>query len=96
MTPIRKALRSLLTAGALVRIAVTAAAIVAVTFGLSMWIGNRTSVHVDWLPTRPVDLLRPEALYLVTIVPVFYLLRVLSLTDLSLASRSPRRRCGPW
>jgi len=87
VTPIRKALRSLLTAGALVRIAVTAAAIVAVTFGLSMWIGNRTSVHVDWLPTRPVDLLRPEALYLVTIVPVFYLLRVLSLTDLSLAQQ---------
>jgi Ca-activated chloride channel family protein len=85
--PIRKALRSLLTPGALVRLAITAAAVVAICVGLSIWIGEQTSLHVDWLPTRPIDLLRPGALYLVAIVPVFYLLRVLSLTDLSLSQQ---------
>jgi Mg-chelatase subunit ChlD len=87
VTPIRKLLRSLLTTGALVRIAITAIAIAAIAVGLSIWIGERTAVHVDWLPTRPVDLLRPDALYLISIVPVFYLLRVLSLTDLSLSQQ---------
>ena len=87
MTPIRKVLRSLLTAGSLVRIAVTAAAVTAIVLGLSLWIGDQTSLHVDWLPTRPIDLLRPAALYLIAIVPVFYLLRVLSLTDLSLSQQ---------
>jgi len=87
VTPIRNALRSLLTVSAVVRIAVTAAAIVAIVTGLSIWIGDHTSLHIDWLPTRPIDLLRPEALYLAAIVPVFYLLRVLSLTDLSLAQQ---------
>ncbi|MBC7975213.1 MAG: hypothetical protein H7138_09525, partial [Myxococcales bacterium] len=87
MTPIRQALRSLLTVPALIRIAVTAAAIIAIVVGLSLWIGERTSLHVDWLPSRPIDLLRPTALYLAAIVPVFYLLRVVSLTDLSLAQQ---------
>lgn len=87
MTPIRTVLRSLLTVSALIRIAVTALAVVAICAVLSMWIAGKTSVHVDWLPTRAVDLLRPGALYLIAIVPVFYLLRVLSLTDLSLAQQ---------
>ena len=87
MTPIRQAVRSLLTVSALVRIAITAAAVAAVVVGLSAWIADQTSLHVAWLPTRPIDLLRPSALYLVAIVPVFYLLRTLSLTDLSLAQQ---------
>lgn len=87
MTPIRQALRSLLTVPALIRVGVTAVAITAIAVGLSLWIGDRASVHIDWLPTRAVDLLRPAALYLIAIVPVFYLLRVLSLTDLSLAQQ---------
>jgi Mg-chelatase subunit ChlD len=87
VTPIRKALRSLLAPRALIRIAVTAAAIVLIVAELSLWIGERTSLHIDWLPTRPIDLLRPDALYLVAIAPVFYLLRVLSLTDLSLSQQ---------
>lgn len=87
MTPIRQAVRSLLTVSALIRIAITAAAVTAVVVALSAWIADQTSVHVDWLPTRPIDLLRPSALYLVAIVPVFYLLRTLSLTDLSLAQQ---------
>jgi Ca-activated chloride channel homolog len=87
VTPIRQVVRSLLTVSALVQIAITAAAVVAIVVALSAWIADQTSLHVDWLPTRPVDLLRPSALYLVAIVPVFYLLRTLSLTDLSLAQQ---------
>jgi len=87
VTPIRQAVRSLLTVSALVRIAITAGAVVAVVVALSAWISDQSSLHVDWLPTRPIDLLRPSALYLVAIVPVFYLLRTLSLTDLSLAQQ---------
>ena len=87
MTPIRQAARSLLTVSALVRIAITAAAVVAIVVALSAWIADQPSLHVDWLPTRPIDLLRPSALYLVAIIPVFYLLRTLSLTDLSLAQQ---------
>jgi Ca-activated chloride channel homolog len=87
VTPIRQAVRSLLTVSALVRIAITAAAVVAIVVALSAWIADQTSLHVDWLPTRSIDLLRPSALYLIAIVPVFYLLRTLSLTDLSLAQQ---------
>jgi Mg-chelatase subunit ChlD len=87
VTPFRKAVRSLFTARAVIRIAVAAAAITAIAVALSLWIADRSSLHVDWLPTRPIDLLRPAALYLVAIVPVFYLVRVLSLTDLSLAQQ---------
>jgi Ca-activated chloride channel family protein len=87
VTPIRQAVRSLLTVSALVRIAITAGAVVAVVVALSAWISDQSSLHVDWLPTRPIDLLRPSALYLAAIVPVFYLLRTLSLTDLSLAQQ---------
>src|SRR5262249_56765755 len=72
---------------ALLRLAVTGAAVTAIAVGLSMWIADQTSLHIDWLPTRAIDLLRPSALYLVAVVPVFYLLRVLSLTDLSLAQQ---------
>jgi Ca-activated chloride channel homolog len=87
VTTTRSALRSLVTLPALVRIAITATAVLAIGLGLSLWIGERTSLHIDWLPSRPIDLLRPGALYAAAIVPVFYLLRVLSLTDLSLAQQ---------
>ena len=87
MTPIRNVVRSLLTVQAAIRLAITVAAVVAIAVGLSAWIGDRTSLHIAWLPTRPIDLLRPAALYLIAIIPVFYLLRVLSLTDLSLAQQ---------
>jgi Ca-activated chloride channel homolog len=87
VTTPRSPLRSLLTAPALIRIALTVAAIAAIVVGLTAWIGDRTSLHVAWLPTRPIDLLRPAALYLVAVVPLLYLLRVLSLTDLSLAQQ---------
>ncbi len=56
-------------------------------FLIQWWIGDRTSIHVDWLPTRPLDLLAPNWLLIASIVPAFYLLRILSLTDLSLAQQ---------
>ncbi len=67
------------------------AATLACGFGLfvliSYWIGERPIIHVDWLPIRTVDLLAPQWLLLCSIVPAFYLLRILSLTDLSLAQQ---------
>jgi Mg-chelatase subunit ChlD len=73
--------------GAVLRLVATLAAGVVLFFLISAWIGDRTAVHVDWLPTRDIDLLAPHWLLLVCVVPAFYLLRVLSLTDLSLAQQ---------
>ena len=56
-------------------------------FAISYWIADRPIIHVDWLPTRPIDLLSPQWLLLASIIPAFYLLRIVSLTDLSLAQQ---------
>lgn len=82
----RSALRSLLTPGALLRLALAIGASIALALLILGWIGDRTSLTIDGLPglgDRPVDLLAPRWLLLASIVPAFYLLRVLSLTDLS-------------
>ncbi len=79
----RSLLRSLVTPAALLRLAVAIAASVGLYFAISAWIGDRTSISIDWLGTRPIDLLAPQWLLLGCVVPAFYLLRVLSLTDLS-------------
>ena len=68
----------------LVRIAVAVAASVALAFVLDAWIGDRTSITISGLGTRPIDLLSPKWLLLASIVPAFFLLRVFSLTDLSI------------
>ncbi|MBA3819020.1 MAG: VWA domain-containing protein [Deltaproteobacteria bacterium] len=86
----RSALRSLLAPPALIRLGLTLVASIALWFAITAWIGDRTSIHVDGLPFtggRPVDLLAPQWLLLASVVPAFYLLRVLSLTDLSLAQQ---------
>jgi Mg-chelatase subunit ChlD len=85
----RKVLRSLLAPAALIRLALSIGAAVGVWFLLSAWIGERTSITIDWIPgiERPIDLLAPQWLLLISVVPVFYLLRVLSLTDLSLSQQ---------
>jgi Ca-activated chloride channel homolog len=81
-------LRSMLRPAALLRLALAIAASVGLWFAISSWIGDRTSIKVDWIPnTRDVDLLAPQWLLLASVVPAFYLLRVLSLTDLSLAQQ---------
>jgi len=71
----------------LLRLGITLGCGIGLYFVISSWIGDRTSIHVDWLPSRPVDLLAPQWLLLVCIVPAFFLLRILSLTDLSLAQQ---------
>src|SRR5687767_9656899 len=84
----RSALRSLLTPGALIRLAIAIAAGVGLYFAITYWIGDATSLTVS-VPgvDRPIDLLAPQWLLLVCVVPAFYLLRVLSLTDLSLSQQ---------
>src|SRR5205085_2241006 len=56
--------------------------------GITYWIGDRTNIALD-VPgvDREITLLSPEWLLLVSAVPVFYLLRIVSLTDLSLAQQ---------
>ncbi len=81
-------LRTMLRPVALLRLALAIAASVGLWLAISSWIGDRTSIKIDWLPdTRDVDLLAPQWLLLASVVPAFYLLRVLSLTDLSLAQQ---------
>ncbi len=72
----------------LLRLGLTIACGIGLFFAIDYWINDRPIIHVDWLPaTRPVDLLAPQWLLLASIVPAFYLLRILSLTDLSLAQQ---------
>ncbi|MCW5801941.1 MAG: VWA domain-containing protein [Deltaproteobacteria bacterium] len=79
--------RSFLSPIALLRVALTIGAGIGIWYAITWWIGDRTSIHVDWVGERPVDLLAPQWLLLVSIVPMFYLLRVVSLTDLSLTQQ---------
>ena len=71
----------------LLRLGLTIAAGIGLFFAIDYWIADRPIITVDWLPMRQVDLLSPNWLLLVCIVPAFYLLRILSLTDLSLTQQ---------
>jgi Ca-activated chloride channel homolog len=75
--------RALLRPGPLVRLAIAIAAAIGIWLGVDAWIDGRTSVTVA-ITDRPIDLLAPQWLHLVAVVPAFYAIRVLSLTDLSL------------
>ena len=68
---------------ALLRLALAIAAAIAIWLVISAWIGDRTQLQIE-LGGRPVSLLAPQWLRLVAVVPAFFVLRVLSLTDLSL------------
>jgi len=70
----------------IVQIAIAVAAFVALWIGIDAWIGDDTSITLQ-LGSRPVDLLAPQWLHLIAIVPAFYVIRVFSLTDLSLAQQ---------
>jgi Ca-activated chloride channel homolog len=72
--------------GLIIRIAVALAATVALWLAIDAWIGDDTSITLQ-LGSRPIDLLAPQWLHLVAIVPAFYVIRVFSLTDLSLAQQ---------
>jgi len=73
--------------GVLLRCAMAAAAAVAIFFGVDAWIADRSIIHVTGLGTRPIDLLDPRWLLLISIVPLFYLVRAWSLTDLSVSQQ---------
>ncbi|MBA3456018.1 MAG: VWA domain-containing protein [Deltaproteobacteria bacterium] len=85
----RSLLRSLLTPAALIRLGIAIGASVALYFLIDWWIADRTSITLDpdvlrfAMIDRSIDLLAPQWLLLACVVPAFYLLRVLSLTDLS-------------
>jgi uncharacterized membrane protein/uncharacterized protein YegL len=68
------------------QIAIAAVAVVALWLAIDVWIADRTSVTLD-VGARPVDLLSPQWLHLIAIVPAFFVIRVFSLTDLSLAQQ---------
>ena len=71
----------------LLRLGITVAAGVGLFFAIDYWIADRPIISVDWLPMRQVDLLAPQWLLLASVVPAFYLLRIVSLTDLSLTQQ---------
>jgi Ca-activated chloride channel family protein len=75
-------MRALLAPGPLIRLAIALVAAVAIWFGISLWIGDRTSLTIGIGP-KPVELLAPHWLHLIAVVPAFFVIRVLSLTDLS-------------
>ncbi|MBP9206629.1 MAG: VWA domain-containing protein [Kofleriaceae bacterium] len=81
-----KLLRALLSPAVLLRLGAAVGAGLAVAWLLSSWLGARTSVELSWFG-RPVTLLDPGWLYLACVVPFFFLIRVLSLTDLSVAQQ---------
>ncbi len=81
-------LRSLVRPAVLLRIAIAAAASAAIWYGISYWIAGRSSISIDLaaLP-REVELLAPTRLHLIALVPFFFLVRVSSLTDLSMTQQ---------
>nr|HEX4317299.1 VWA domain-containing protein [Kofleriaceae bacterium] len=85
----RNRFTSVLTVGAIVRVLIAAAIGVAIWVGLDAWIDDRTAIEVVLPvgPDRPITLLSPIWLHLIAVVPVFYLLRVVSLTDLSITQQ---------
>lgn len=83
---LRAAAVGLTRPASLLRLAIAAAAAAGLWWLLDRWIGGRTSLTVPF-GERPVELLDPSWLYLICVAPLFYLLRVLSLTDLSLAQQ---------
>jgi len=72
--------------GTLLRIAIAVGCAVAIWYAIDAWIGTRTSLVVNLGP-RPIELLDPRWLLLVAIVPYFFLLRIVSLTDLSVGQQ---------
>jgi Ca-activated chloride channel family protein len=78
----KKILRELARPAVFVRILIAIAAAVAIYLGIDAWIDGRATVPVAF-GDRPVTLLDPTKLLLIAIVPFLFLLRVLSLTDLS-------------
>ncbi len=77
-----KILRELVRPAVFLRILVAIAAAIGIYMLIDGWIGGRATVPVE-VGDRPITLLDPSKLLLIAIVPFLFLLRVLSLTDLS-------------
>jgi len=84
---VKKLLRSFMQPRVLAWTALTVAAAIAIYAGLSSWIADRSTIPVD-AGSRPITLLDPDKLLLIAICPFLYLLRMLSLTDLSLLQQT--------
>ncbi|MEZ4368988.1 MAG: VWA domain-containing protein [Kofleriaceae bacterium] len=76
------ALATLARPDVLVRLVIAAAVGVALWFAVDAWVDDRAIVVVD-VGARPVEFLDPRWFHLVALAPFFYLIRVWSLTDLS-------------
>jgi Ca-activated chloride channel homolog len=83
---LRSGLRHLARPATLWRVGAALLAGIALYWFLANWIDGRSSVSVP-LGDRPIELLAPRWLFLSCAVPGFFLLRVLSLTDLALAQQ---------
>ena len=88
MSTERSFLRTMLSPATLIRLAIAVGAAVGLWLAISYWIADRTSIHLENLPglDRPVDLLAPQWLLLISVVPAFYLLRIVSLTERGLVT----------
>ncbi|HEY5948102.1 MAG TPA: VWA domain-containing protein [Kofleriaceae bacterium] len=78
----KKILSELARPAVFLRVVAAVAAAIAIYLLIDGWIDGRATVPVD-VGDRPVTLLDPTKLLLIAIVPFLFLLRVLSLTDLS-------------
>ena len=74
-----------LSFGTVVRVAIAIACGIGLWVGITAFIDSRTSIQIPL--AKPITLLDPSWLLLISIVPVFFLLRVLSLTDLSVTQQ---------
>ena len=85
-TSLRATLKAGLRPPVAIRIGIAVAAAVAIWLGISAWLGDRTSVTIQ-AGSRPVELLAPEWLHLIALAPLFFLVRIASLTDLTIAQQ---------
>jgi Ca-activated chloride channel homolog len=82
----KKFLRELIRPMNALRILIACAVAVGIYLGIDAFIADRATVPVD-VSSRPVTLLDPEKLFLIAVVPFIFLLRIISLTDLSLTQQ---------
>jgi Ca-activated chloride channel homolog len=83
---VQKLLRAFFQPRVLLWTSLSIVAAIAIYIGVSSWIADRATIPVD-VGKRPITLLDPDKLLLVAICPFLYLLRMISLTDLSLAQQ---------
>ena len=68
-------------------IAIAAIAAVAIYATIDLWLAGRTMITIEDLGDRPIDLLAPEWLKLLAVVPFFFAARHWSLTDLAISQQ---------